>query len=459
MDDVSISDDIMADGPNAQPYPQSPPRQPLVDEANLTHEQETHHQRPQETAHEFNARHPHATGESPAPKAEAKKTFSIWNLLPTRSRSEDRCSLDQDAVEALVAENDSLKQQIGTLQARIQSLKQNHSLLKDRHNKARHLNRWLNEHFNVLQAKHDALRQDRSSLQTDYDSIKTKLSDERSRNAELESKTQSLRSLLIPSKELQLSDGEVVSKFTSMRSQILKLVKTTWRRDGFDTSKRLTDIQVEYFRPFLASELDMKYLDNVLRSLVFASLDKHIFSARTYALDKDFADLDAALGKTEAQIWETMSEDRFASAVDWRIATMKATAHLRKDKYRLSRAAQREVWSCFQILHPRNDKSAEEGKQLLAKICNDAVDLSLMMRSAKDEYIIDFMDDTIGQSISQYDDLVEEEASQPALAQHPAETVATIIAGVLAKRPNGNLNGLLVLEKAQAVVYSEPKKK
>lgn len=132
---------------------------------------------------------------------------------------------------------------------------------------------------------------------------------------------------------------------------------------------------------------------------------------------------------------------------------MKATASLRKDKYRPSRAAQCVVWKFFDIFETRSDKSAADGKRLLEKICHDTVDLSLMVRNAKDEYLISGIEGGIvGKPISEWEEYVEEEASQPPRSQHP-ETVAYLTHGILAKSPNGNSKDRKVLERGQAVVY------
>lgn len=89
---------------------------------------------------------------------------------------------------------------------------------------------------------------------------------------------------------------------------------------------------------------------------------------------------------------------------------------------------------------------------MLERICHDAVDLSLMMRSAKDEYLVESAYSVMGKPISECDKFAEEEASQPARSQHP-ESVAYYIHGALTKLPNGNINDKKILEKAQVVVY------
>lgn len=131
---------------------------------------------------------------------------------------------------------------------------------------------------------------------------------------------------------------------------------------------------------------------------------------------------------------------------------MKVTAGLHEDKYQNARALARELWDLFKIFEFRSENSAVEGERLLEKICNDAVDLSLMMRNAKDEYLVESDSGVKGKPISRCEDFAEEEAPEPARSHHPG-TIAFYTHGVLAKLPNGNVGDKKILEKAQAVVY------
>lgn len=147
-----------------------------------------------------------------------------------------------------------------------------------------------------------------------------------------------------------------------------------------------------------------------------------------------------------------VSTDHYSSMIDWRIATMKVTAGLDKDKYHTARSLARGIWEFFEVFEFRSDKSVADGKRRLEKICNDAVDLSLMMRNAKDEYVVESALGVVGMPISECEDFAEEEASQPARSEHPG-SIAYYTHGVLTKLPNGNAQDKKVLEKAQAVVY------
>lgn len=140
--------------------------------------------------------------------------------------------------------------------------------------------------------------------------------------------------------------------------------------------------------------------------------------------------------------------------VDWRITTMKATEPFRDNQHSLSCATQLIIWDFLSILETNSPEAEEKGKQMLAQICNDAVDLSLMMRKAKDQYFVDMMPMAEGTFISDHENSIDEEAHEvPGSKENVPQSIAYIIAGALVKCPKENLQEIKVLEKAQAVVY------
>lgn len=319
----------------------------------------------------------------------------------------------------------------------------------------------------------------------DYDKTRRELAQEKVKNAELERKTSNLRSMLIPEIETQLSDSEVVAKFISLRSQILKLVKTAWSHDLLEEKMEVSDEQKRIFGPFYHDGVSKKYLDNRLRGVVFSILHDQIFSVRHHALPLHKDSLGDTLCRTESFMCQKLPKgnnmsvvypahktwlkaplawqvanvfaDSHASIIDWRLATMKATAYFRDEESSLVSAAYNEIDRFFGVLQRRSDK-AVEGTQLLGKICKDAVDLSLMMRSAKDEYRVNVLPGAIGQPIEEWE-LAEDEVDYPALkeSERPG-TIAYIMTGALVKVPYRNAENLKVLEKAEAAVYSRPNK-
>ncbi|CAN8104681.1 unnamed protein product [Discula destructiva] len=267
-------------------------------------------------------------------------------------------------------------------------------------------------------------------------------------------KTASLRSMLIPVKEPQLSDTEVVSKFASLRVQILKLVKTAWSHEKKPQADKLSEEQSCVLKPFMDYKIDKRYLGNRIRGVIFAILDEEIFSVKNYPLVGDHARLAEALRNIESFMCENLPRDNHTRIVDWRLTTMKVMATISDDGNDLACAAYHAIQSFFAVFERRAGKEAES-VQALEKICKDAVALSLMMRTAKDEYRVDPLASAVGKPVADYMKLAEDEDVQPAIskAQKP-DIIAYFITGALVKLPYDNPGDVKVLEKAQAVVYA-----
>lgn len=208
----------------------------------------------------------------------SKQSSSFLDLFQLRPSSGNQQSQDQHVIDTLLAKNNELQQ-----------------------------------HIHSLQAMNDELQQECSLWKTRYHSSKNKLREERLKSAELETKTQDLRAMLIPVNETQLSDGEVVSKFASLRSQILKLVKSIWRRDKFKPDLELTNNQKMVFIPFMEGRVDMRYLDNRLRSVVFETLHAYVLGKRSYALGGKLIRLEDHLGEFEDWMWKQLPTGNYPS--------------------------------------------------------------------------------------------------------------------------------------------------
>lgn len=144
--------------------------------------------------------------------------------------------------------------------------------------------------------------------------------------------------------------------------------------------------------------------------------------------------------------------------IDWRIATMKVTEPFRDDQRSVSlaesRNAHRHIWNFLNIFATNGAQAEKKGEEMLEQICNDAVDLSMLMRKAKDDLYVDSMESAIGRPISEWESFVEEEASEAVdSSDKKPQTIAYIITEALMKHPKENPQEKKVLEKAQAVVY------
>lgn len=133
---------------------------------------------------------------------------------------------------------------------------------------------------------------------------------------------------------------------------------------------------------------------------------------------------------------------------------MKATTSIRGDGQNMSLRAQEKVWSFFQVLELRAPEAELRGKQRLQKICDEAVELSLMMRSARDRILLRFPNSKAHEEpISEWEHMIEEVSAAPAKLIHQSGRIACVYTGALVKYTKENPIEMQVLEKAEAVVY------
>lgn len=135
------------------------------------------------------------------------------------------------------------------------------------------------------------------------------------------------------------------------------------------------------------------------------------------------------------------------------MASLKATSAFGNNWDSLACSAYNAVDSFFSIFETP-DAQATQGAKLLEKICKDAAALSMMMRTANDEYCIDMMSSVLGTPASEWLEFAEEEVSYPVVSEtQQSDTIAYFMTGALVKLPYGNAKDAKVLEKAQAAVY------
>lgn len=122
---------------------------------------------------------------------------------------------------------------------------------------------------------------------------------------------------------------------------------------------------------------------------------------------------------------------------------------------RLSSATQDEIWEFFRPFQTKTTDAGEKGRKKLKATCDSAVELGLMLRRMKDNFIVDDLSGALGKPLSEWDELAEEVESVAVDRLHEPGTIAYVIAGALVKIPKENLEKVLVLEKAEVAVYRE----
>lgn len=148
-----------------------------------------------------------------------------------------------------------------------------------------------------------------------------------------------------------------------------------------------------------------------------------------------------------------MAAENRKLVMEWRNASFKATESFRGNGRRLSLDTQQLIWNFFGPLQKLNPEAEGVGRQKLEALCDAAADLSLNIRQLKDNFWVDDMSRAMGKPIAEWEQFAEEMASVPAGNGKQPGTIAYAITGALMKSPRENLEKLLVLEKAEVVVY------
>lgn len=171
-----------------------------------------------------------------------------------------------------------------------------------------HENQQLQWSNKSLQGEITAAKQQSHKLNINVNAARHDLNHERAKNEKLKERMASLRQMLVPPPEIQISDTEVIQRFTGLRSLILRLVKTTWTkklRDNISESD-LSEGQRTFVRPYAGKDAMWKSLHNRIRYFVFYQLCKFILGQRIYGLVNDYRMLDEGLGAIETYIWEQL---------------------------------------------------------------------------------------------------------------------------------------------------------
>lgn len=156
-----------------------------------------------------------------------------------------------------------------------------------------------NEH---IKSKLSKIEHDYANLTTEMETVRRALSEERQKNEALEKKTADLRSMLVPPPEVKLSDMEMVQRFTSLRTLIHKLVKSTWDHKWLPTPIAVGSELTIILQPFYKGAVHARYMDNCLCGYIFSVLNQKIFGVRNFGLPPNLGKINTFLGDTEVYV-------------------------------------------------------------------------------------------------------------------------------------------------------------
>lgn len=163
----------------------------------------------------------------------------------------------------------------------------------------------LHREKDSLQSKITADQQQIEKLDAYVNAANGDLSHERAKNERLGERMASLRQMLVPPPNDQVSDDEVVQKFSALRSQIFRLVKMTWAKGLRDhiEERNLSDEQRAYLQTIFSGHTQWNRFYPRLHCHVFRYLASATFGRRHYGLTNEANGLDQRLEEVETYMW------------------------------------------------------------------------------------------------------------------------------------------------------------
>ncbi|KAI2626430.1 hypothetical protein GGR54DRAFT_653262 [Hypoxylon sp. NC1633] len=307
-----------------------------------------------------------------------------------------------------------------------------------------------------LGQKASELDQVRQQAETDRRTISNQLSREKEANRNLTDKLAKFREMLVKPSTDYVIDSVVMQKFSLLRSRILKIVRSTFET-RLATNKlqpQLNDRQKEFFALLKTDGSQTKYFVNRIRGIIFSLLWEEILSRAVFGLD-DSEELDKvkwALELLEDAFLSKLPKENLKEFVDWRMASSKCGSLLGGNTNLASETANK-IWNFLKPVEtiPGSEK---KGKDLLLRLCEDAMELNSHLRSSRDVFEIRR---SFKGPLEIHMDFVDEEADEELdprrdSGDKPGD-VAYCLFGALVKRTEEDPLKEIVLEKGLAVVY------
>lgn len=176
---------------------------------------------------------------------------------------------------------------------------------------AEEANEMLERLFNDTAEKHEHLITQfqllRQHLETKQEDHRKEVAQYKAHISNLTQSKDRLRQMIVPISEKDVPDSAAMSKFGTLCSSILALVRQTWTtevRGDFDL-RRLSGYQREFFRSQLPPSYDR------IRSLVFQIMHSTILSSQGYFLGGDYERLEQHIRSVEKDLSSSLSGGKY----------------------------------------------------------------------------------------------------------------------------------------------------
>ncbi|KAH8595948.1 hypothetical protein B0O99DRAFT_671908 [Bisporella sp. PMI_857] len=322
--------------------------------------------------------------------------------------------------------------------------------------------------MNELTARIDSLSLELGEKKSEIDQLKwnaeiqqqnfnAQLYNEQQKFRQLNERIANLRSMLIKPSTVHVIDSAVIAKFSSLASQIIRIVRGTYGDKLVSPLSQTNQVQYEFFSPWKQFKRPKKYLANRVRGEIFNILCVRIISRPFFGYDRTLSKYDEDLETLEGFFWKKLKKENLKDFVEWRSASIKCGELVKGEtKMSDSNIAADTAQYIWEFLKPLEIKDAAAGKkcqELLLKLCEDALALSALMRSARDVFRVlkKFEGPLTGHL-----EFADEEADEKADSKDtPVGDVAFCLFGALVKRTEEDPLKLITLEKARLVVYRD----
>ncbi|KAK8877380.1 hypothetical protein PGQ11_002326 [Apiospora arundinis] len=275
-------------------------------------------------------------------------------------------------------------------------------------------------------------------------------------NQQLKHKNQEYVDILIKSPSDRVLDQDVISSFKDLRTAVYGAV-TEICAPKVKEMKPLDSLEHKTILRGLVNKgpCDVSRVMNHICRVITQALVKCIFDLPLFGYFSPTSSAANTLKDVEQHFAETVPMDHLEDVAQWRVATIKCSSYYKTDGNSPTREAEKKVWRRIGPIF-QYDKSAESAARMrIRQICNDALELKLLMRKAEDEFQVEEQF-CIGKRVAGMADFVVKFGEEPSGIGNLPETVAFAKFGALFKYSNGESSGEpIVLEKAHAVVYAK----
>ncbi|KAK4450232.1 hypothetical protein QBC34DRAFT_461534 [Podospora aff. communis PSN243] len=349
---------------------------------------------------------------------------------------------------------------------------------KQKKARSRHQDEQFDQKVALLRQRDDQLKEIEALLRQRDDQLERQEQTIRALHQErelLRHRESALRTIILDKAGIQkISDQEMVSRFARLCQRIQVIARLpAYRMDYVPESHELSDdcLQHEFFDDEVWGRLNPKERTNRVRAKMFAIIHSGILDYPLFGVEgllmpasekaelrHSGRSLDSGLRRVE----NALLNQRVPGSLidDWRILTIECVEKMKPQGY-VSLTAGVVVGEIFDFFIPLLSKSLdlneeEDLRSKLAELCNEAVELRMIMRRSKDRYTCE-IPGTAGWShlASSCEDLVETLAVEGGRASQASDEIAYTLFGGLLKQPEFGEGGKMVLEKAMVILKKQ----